>query len=402
MQGLVFFHVSWIEFIWYVLGDFASTTKVKRRDEKSDLDSPIPWENILTSLEEGVIVVDLDGTISFFNQAAEVLTEISSSQALQQSYTRLFHKNPWLIDMVKKSQPPQQSSSRTEGDFVNSWGRQIPVSLTASPLQDRYGRSLGSIMLLGDLTRRRELEEDLKRSDRLAILGTLAAGLAHEIKNPLGGIKGAAQLLRRSMARDPSLTEYTDIMIREVDRVNVLIEQLLDLSRPVNLDLIALNIHELLDDLLLLQGEILREGKVIVKKNFDPSLPPIQGDRAQLTQVFLNLIKNGLEAMNGEGCLTITTRIETDFHIREQGKRAGTFIWVDIADTGCGIKQGNLPHIFSPFFTTKNDGTGLGLAISYRIIKEHGGLIRVESREGHGTTFKVSLLVANQDKGSNG
>src|SRR5713226_330786 len=373
-------------------------TTMRRRDEKNPPSSQIPWENVLTSLEEGVIVVDLDGKICFFNQAAEVLTDLSSSQALQQLYSRLFHRNPWLIDRVKKSQPPQQSSSRTEGDFVNSWGRQIPVNLSVSPLQDQNGQSLGTILLLRDLTRRRELEEDLKRSDRLAMLGTFAAGLAHEIKNPLGGIKGAAQLLRRSMAHDRSLAEYTDIMIREADRVNLLIEQLLDLSRPVKLEMLPLNIHELLEDILLLQGKTLEESKITLKKNFDPSLPPIRGDRAQLTQVFLNLIKNALEAMKEQGCLTITTRIETDFHIREEGKRGGTFIWADIADSGSGIKEEDLTHIFSPFFTTKNNGTGLGLAISYRIIKEHGGLIRVESHEGHGATFRVSLLVADQER----
>ncbi|MGH7830509.1 MAG: two-component system sensor histidine kinase NtrB, partial [Candidatus Binatia bacterium] len=179
---------------------------------------------------------------------------------------------------------------------------------------------MGSILLLRDLTYRKELEEDLKRSDRLAMLGTLAAGLAHEIKNPLGGIRGTAQLLRRDIARDPALVEHTDIIIREVDRVNRLIEQLLDLSRPAKLDFAALNIHELLDHVLLLEQKAIRDAVVEVTKNFDPSLPPIRGDRDKLTQLFLNLVKNAAEAMNGGGRLTITTRIETDFHIREQGK----------------------------------------------------------------------------------
>ena len=364
------------------------------QNEKGDPPSQISWENMLTSLEDGVIVVDLHGKVSFYNQAAEVLTELSASQALQQPYSRLFKKNLWLIDMVKKGQPPQQSGTRGEGTFVTQGGRQTPISLAVSPLQDRYGRALGSILLLRDLTHRKELEEDLKRSDRLALLGTLAAGLAHEIKNPLGGIKGAAQLLRRSVARDSSLVEYADIMIREVDRVNLLIEQLLDLSRPAKLNLASLNVHELLDEVLLLERETAQQG-VVVKKQFDPSLPPVRGDRAQLTQVFLNLVKNALQAMEGQGCLTITTRIETDFHIREQGRERGKFIWVDIEDNGPGIEDENLPHIFSPFFTTKNSGTGLGLAICHRIIKEHGGLIRVDSRERSGATFKVSLLVAD-------
>ncbi|HEX4988574.1 MAG TPA: ATP-binding protein, partial [Candidatus Binatia bacterium] len=122
---------------------------------------------------------------------------------------------------------------------------------------------------------------------------------------------------------------------------------------------------------------------------------PIHADRAQLTQVFLNLVKNAFQAMNRGGALTVTTRVETDFHIRGQGSDRSRLIWVDIEDDGVGIKEEDLPHIFSPFFTTKNSGTGLGLAVCYRIVKEHGGLIRVESVEGKGTTFRISLVVAN-------
>ena len=369
---------------------------MKIQEERQNSSAQISWENILTSLEDGVIVVDPQGKLSFFNQAAEMITDLSASQILQQPFARLFKRNPWLIDMVKKSQSPQQSSIRGEGDISTQGERRVPVSLTVSPLRDRYGRSLGSIVLLRDLTHRKEMEEDLKRADRLAMLGTLAAGLAHEIKNPLGGIRGAAQLLRREADRIPAIAQYTDIMIREVDRVNLLIEQLLDLSRPAKLDLAPLNIHELLDDVLLLERQTVQEHKVVVKKHYDPSLPPILGDRARLTQVFLNLVKNALQAMKGQGFLEITTRIETDFHIRSQGRERGKFIWVDIEDDGPGIKDEDLPHIFSPFFTTKNSGTGLGLAICYGIVKEHGGLIRVENREGKGASFKVSLLVAEQ------
>lgn len=366
-----------------------------RDSEKGAPSSPFSWEDILTSLEDGVVVVDPRGRISFVNQAAEAIVGLSGPRALQQPYGRLFRNNPWLLAMIENSRPPFLNSTRGEGDFVNPRGRSAPLSASVSPLQDQFGRSLGSIVLLRDLTRRREMEEDLKRSDRLAMLGTLAAGLAHEIKNPLGGIKGAAQLLRRKVADDAPVVEYTDIMIREVDRVNFLLEQLLDLSQPAKLNLAPLNIHELLDQVLLLEGEAARERDTEVRKRFDPSLPPIYGDRPQLTQVFLNLVKNAFQAIGGRGCLTVTTRMETDFHIREEGKERGKFIWVDVQDNGAGIAEKNLPHIFSPFFTTKNSGTGLGLAICYRIIKEHGGLIRVESREGEGTTFKVSLRVAS-------
>jgi two-component system nitrogen regulation sensor histidine kinase GlnL len=356
----------------------------------------VSWEQILTSLEDGVITVDREGKISYFNEAAEVLTELSSSQALQKPIAQLFKQEPWLIELIKKSQPPRQESTRGEGDIVTRRGRKAPVSLTVSPLRDPQGNFIGSILVLRDWKRRRELEEDLKRADRLAMVGTLAAGLAHEIRNPLGGIKGAAQLLKRSLDRDSSLLDYANIMIREVDRVDQLIEQLLDLSRPPKLELAPLNIHEVLEYVLLLQMQAPGEQKMTVKKRFDPSLPPIRGDRAQLTQVFLNLVQNAFHATSGSGTLTITTRVETDFHIRGQGTDRSKLIWVDIEDDGIGIKEEDLAHIFSPFFTTKNNGTGLGLAICYRIVTEHGGLIRVESAEGKGTTFKISLVVANQ------
>ena len=165
--------------------------------------------------------------------------------------------------------------------------------------------------------------------------------------------------------------------------------------RPTKLELTPVNIHEVLDDVLLLETQAADKLSITVKKRFDPSLPPIRGDRAQLTQVFLNLVKNAFQAMAGGGALTVTTRLETDYHVREHGTAPNRFIWVDLADEGCGIREEDLAHIFSPFFTTKNNGTGLGLATCYRIIKEHGGTIRVESIEGRGSIFRVSLVVAD-------
>ncbi len=355
----------------------------------------ISWEQILSSVEDGVITLDRSGNVSFFNEAAETLTDLAASRALGLSFLQIFRKESWLLELIRKSFPPPQERARGEGDLVSRWGKKVPVGATVSPLLEPDGSCLGSILLVRNLTHHRELEEDLKRADRLAMVGTLAAGLAHEIRNPLGGIKGAAQLLRRSLDHDSSLIEYTNIMNREVDRVNLLIEQLLDLSRPAKLEILPLNIHQVLEDVLSLELKTHAGPTVNVKKLFDPSLPPIRGDRNRLTQVFLNLVKNGYQAMNGSGTLTITTRLDTDRHVRGQGAERSRFIWVEIADQGVGIKDEDLPYIFSPFFTTKNSGTGLGLAVCYWIIKEHGGIIRVESIEGRGSNFKVSLVVAD-------
>jgi two-component system, NtrC family, nitrogen regulation sensor histidine kinase GlnL len=208
----------------------------------------ISWEQILSGLEDGVITLDHKGDVYFLNEAAELLTDVAASHALRQPFAHIFRKERWLTELIDKSYPPHQESARGEGDLVSRWNRNVPVGVTVSPLRDRDNRFAGSILLLRSLVHRKELEEDLKRADRLATVGTMAAGLAHEIRNPLGGIKGAAQLLRRALERNPELHEYTNIMTREVDRVNLLIEQLLDLARPAKLDLAPLNIHQVIED----------------------------------------------------------------------------------------------------------------------------------------------------------
>jgi len=361
---------------------------------KSRAKTHISWEEILTDLDDGVVAADAEGNVMFFNEAAETLTEVSAGAATGQPLDQIFKHEPWLIDLARRTHPPWQKRARGEGDLITRWGRKVPVSITASPLHDRHGRYRGTVLLLRDLKHTKELEEDLKRADRLGLIGTLAAGLAHEIKNPLGGIKGAAQMVRRTAEGVSSVREFTDIMIREVDRVNQLLEQLLDLSRPAQLQLAPINIHEILEEVLWLETQTLDGRQVQVKKRFDPSLPPVRGDRAKLTQVFLNLVKNAFQAMERGGALTVTTRLETDYHVFGRDTGLNRFIWVDVADEGTGIREQDLPHIFSPFFTTKINGTGLGLATCYRLINEHGGTIRVESAEGRGSVFKVSLLVA--------
>src|SRR5690348_3913685 len=288
----------------------------------------ISWEQILANLDDGVIALNSQSKIIFFNEASEMLTDISSGTAVDQSFEKIFKREPWLIELVKTTHAPPHKRAGAEGDLVSRWGRRLPVGVTVSPLRDVQGHFIGTILLLRDIKRRKELEEDLKRADRLALMGTLAAGLAHEIRNPLGGIKGAAQLLRRSIESDSSLCKYTDIMIREVDRVNQLIEQLLDLSRPAQLTLAPINVHRILEEVLLLEAQTLGAKAITVRKNFDPSLPSIKGDRAQLTQVFFNLIKNAFQSMDKTGELTLTTRLETDFYVREEGGR-NRFIWVD-------------------------------------------------------------------------
>lgn len=359
------------------------------------------WEHILASLEEGIIVIDREERIAFFNPTAEILTGLSHSQVWLRSYTEAFANNPWAIEIVQRAFVSGQSRTAGEGELLSRTRRSTSVRLTCSPIFAGGDACLGLILVLHDLSYQKELAETAQREDRLANLGVVAAGLAHEIKNPLAGIRGAAQLLQGRVKNDASAVEYTTVMIREIDRLSGLLQQLLHLSTPVSLDIRAVNIHKVLTDVLLLEQETVPRS-VKISTHFDPSLPDVQGDEAQLAQVFRNLIKNALQALNGRrgGILTISTRMATDFHLlrsEEKGKggstRKGRFLAVDFADNGSGIAGEHLSQLFTPFFTTKSKGTGLGLAVSQRIVTQHGGTIRVESMPGQGTLFHVYLPV---------
>jgi two-component system nitrogen regulation sensor histidine kinase GlnL len=247
-------------------------------------------------------------------------------------------------------------------------------------------------MVLRDMRRIKALEDDLRHSDRLGTLGTLAAGLAHEIKNPLGGIKGSAQLLQEELGNDKRLTEFTGIIIRETERVNRLIEELLDFANPRKLSLRPINIHKILDDNIFLLSEVAKLKGITVHKEFDPSLPMIKGDKERLSQVFLNIIKNAIESIDKGGWLMISTRMGTEYQMVEREGRKGVIV-VEVSDNGKGMTQNTLDSLFTPFFSTKEKGSGLGLAISHRILKEHKGHIKIKSKAGEGTTVSVTLPV---------
>lgn len=294
--------------------------------------------------------------------------------------------------MVKRTLLSASSRTAGEGELTGKPHHRTPVRLTTSPILDRTGASLGAVLVIHDLSQQKELEENVRQVDRLAHLGMVAAGLAHEIKNPLAGIRGAAQLLQGKLMADFQAHDYTKVMIREIDRLNTLLERLLQLTALPRLERQATNIHKVLTDVLLLEKETVPPN-ITILTSFDPSLPEVFGDEAQLTQVFRNLIKNALQALTNQpdATLTITTRMETNFHIFYPSNRRGRLLSIDVEDNGPGIAPEHLSLLFTPLFTTKSGGVGLGLAISQHIITEHGGTIRAESEPGKGALFKVIL-----------
>ena len=226
-----------------------------------------------------------------------------------------------------------------------------------------------------------EIEEQLRRADRLTALGELAAGMAHEFRNPLGSIRGTAEILQDGIDPADPRAEFARILVKEVDRLNRVVQDFLDFARPASAEercSECIDVNEALREILLLTQQPASKSGVDVRLDAG-GLPLLSGHREQLKQAFLNLILNALQAMPAGGSLTVTTAVE-EADVR-----------IDFADTGQGIAPADLPRIFNPFFTTRRDGTGLGLAITHRIVQGHGGRIDVASRVGEGTTITLRL-----------
>jgi two-component system nitrogen regulation sensor histidine kinase GlnL len=362
---------------------------------------PVQLQNVLASLGDAVILADEDDRITLFNQAAEELTGVPEAQALHRACSEVFTSAPAIATMVERTRTLGQSQSCGE-EALKVGQRRVPVRLSCSPIWGSDGNVHGVALVIQDLSYQKKLEDEARRNETLARLGGLVAGLAHEIKNPLGGIKGAAQLLAKRFADQPEIGEYTGVMIREIDRLSQLVEQLLTLGAPVAANLESINIHKIIHEVRALMATEFATKHIGVRLEIDPSLPELRGEEALLTHVFLNLVKNALEAMPEHGMLTITTRMETDFHIlRRAAARAGTtgadgsgkFLRVEVADTGPGFPEEDIERIFEPFFTTKPRGSGLGLAICERIVAVHGGDIRAENRRHGGAAITVTLPV---------
>lgn len=351
------------------------------------------YANIIDSVSDGVIALDHDGRLILMNPAAEELSGLSRRMAEGKPFSDLFREEPQLLELVAKATTTGMSVSDHENIVLRRAVPPIPVSVSLSPLLNRNGARLGMIVVMRDLTNIRELEAAVRHADRLSSIGTLAAGLAHEIKNPLGGIKGAAQLMGQEIEQESDLHDYLRVMLKETERVNRIVEELLHLAAPRRLRQEPVNLHKVIGDIILLQKEVARSRQISFLTDFDPSIPPIMGDEELLTQLLLNLVKNALEASGTDGKIRVSSRIVSEYRMNQKGEGRGRsrMVSIEIHDNGPGIRKEHLDQLFTPFFTTKSSGTGLGLAICQKIVAEHRGMIKVESEPEHGTTFTVLL-----------
>ncbi|MBI4390517.1 MAG: PAS domain S-box protein [candidate division NC10 bacterium] len=350
------------------------------------------YEDLLASLQDGVVVVDADLVILAVNPAAEELLGRSATSAMGRALPALMGPGTLLPVLAARALETGRAHAEHGAALTRADGEQVWVSAVVSLLADPGGRPRGCVLALRDLTRIRDLEEQLRQADRMAALGALAAGLSHEIRNPLMGIRGAAQLLASDPALPAAFREHSGIILREVDRLNALVEGILGFARPHPARLTPCNLNQVLEEVLVLEEGGLTERGVRVRRVYDPQIPPVQGDAAQLYQVFLNLVRNAGEAMPGGGELTL----QTSYERRSPRCRGVSVAVAEVRDQGSGLGPEASAHLFEPFFTTKEKGTGLGLAICQRIVQEHRGVIEVQSEAGKGTCFAVLLPLAGE------
>lgn len=364
--------------------------------------SPREYAMILENIEDAVIALDQQGHINLFNPAAQDYIGLSEKQCLGLLFFERFRHQKTLCKLARIALTQGRSISDHEAVILRMPGtKPRPVSTTVSPVFSSDGTQKGVVLILRDQTQIRSLEETVRRTDRLSMVGTMAAGLAHEIKNPLGGIKGAAQLLQMELDKNSELQEYTELMIRETDRVNRIIEELLDLSRPRKPQAGKVNISQILDEIVMLQKQAFTDRSISLKLQLDPSIPDISGDRDLLVRLFLNLIKNAGEASPDGEIIIIESRIDSEYQMSFPGARPTPMVLITISDNGPGIPQQKLDQIFTPFYTTKDSGSGLGLPICQKIITDHGGFMQFESRAEGGISVKVSLpLLSNRNETS--
>ncbi|MBF0341425.1 MAG: PAS domain-containing protein [Magnetococcales bacterium] len=336
-------------------------------------------------LTMGVVGVDARGVVRVVNDAAEKLLGKPRGRLIGQDLALLLPGHPVAMELMSRARTLGMPCRTRDARLTPAPDRMVAVALTAVPLLTPDGAWIGAMLQMEEQGASERIEEGKRIHDALDSLGDLAMTVAHEVKNPLAGIRGAAQLLEgRASGADAACVE---LIRAEVDRVSRLLDDLLGLAEKQLVRERDLNIHEILDHVTRL---CVSAGERPPQADFDPSLPPVRGDRDQLIQLFLNLVKNGMQAAGSEGRVRILTRFSQRSRM-EQGRRR-RHIEIEVRDNGPGVPEEMRQRIFLPFVSTKSNGTGLGLAICQKIVQAHAGLLEMESVPGN-TIFRVLLPV---------
>jgi len=339
-------------------------------------------DNVVENMPIGLIALDDRHRIATCNHIAESVLQLSASYVMGKNAAQMLPIRLW--EVVKRFDELDHVIEE-DIDCTLADGSVIPLEIGASILQDANGVFLGYILLFKDLTEVRSLRREIDKNQRLASLGRLAAGVAHEIRNPLSSIKGFATYFKERYPDTPQDQKTANIMIAEVDRLNRVVGQLLEFARPVPVSPKSTSLQDLVDDSVRLIEQKVKEKQITVKTLNSVKVDKAVIDPDRINQVLLNLYLNAIESMEPGGELGVELSADEENHRIE----------IRVSDTGCGIPGKHLSRIFDPYFTTKSTGTGLGLAIAHNIMEAMGGKIDISSRAGKGTTFCVTIPISH-------
>ncbi len=363
------------------LSDRHSSGEELRETAKTLASLRLLHERIIESIRSGLITTDLDGTIFTFNAAAAEITGHHADQVTGENIAVIFGDIRGPIAMSIGAASAGEQAPRFETELSTPEGFLVRVGYSIAHLYSREGEASGLIITFQDVTQIRSMEENVRRKDRLAAVGRVAAGLAHEIRNPLGAMRGAIQVLESSTQAGSSQAGLMDIILKESDRLNGIITNFLSYARPATAEFADVDIHEVLRETLMLlrHGPDVNDRHEIIDAAGDTPIT-MSGDASQLKQIFWNLSRNAMLAMPDGGKLTVSIEKILDNRIR-----------ISFADTGCGMPPEQVERLFEPFSSSRTGGTGLGLSIVYQIVRDHFGTISVRSLENKGTTIVIDL-----------
>jgi PAS domain S-box-containing protein len=344
-------------------------------------------ESIFQSIGSGIMVTHVNDTITYVNRAGERILGFSKNELIGKPLSSLsLREKQSVVQSLLNN--PEDLDTRREGWMRKKNGAEFPVGFSINNHLDNRGESIGKIVIFRDLTSIYKIQEEFLRMDRLSSLGKLSSGIAHELRNPLAGIKTTAQALGEEMTGEDPRREYLQRITKEIDRLNELLKTFFSFAKPQKLNLTPCHVRDIINEIIpFLIKEIADKG-IRFEEKYDPHLPRIKADKTQMHQVFLNLFLNAIQAMPEGGELKIG--VSSFVSAGGDGPRQN-FVKAVVSDTGKGIPPHMIDRIFDPFFTTKPKGIGLGLSIAYQIINKHGGTIKVESEWEKGTSFVITL-----------
>lgn len=353
------------------------------------------FRQLVVSMRNGVIAIHRDGTLALMNEEAYRIFSLERGpDDMGRPFSEVFRERPDLIRVLSATFEMTTLPNRAELRLKDI---DRVIGYTLSQVKNDDGEAIGAVLFFKDLTRVEQLEERERLRDRLASLGEMAAGIAHELKNPLAGIEVMAGLLRRQVPDTPDTQALLADIMSEAKLANAIVVEMLEFVRPIRLQLEQTDVADILHQSVALAERKVSRGGTSVKSIVQRELPLIDGDHHQLCQVFMNLLANAFEALDGQGTITLTAAsqaVEQDPAFAGDPEAPKTFVVVDVTDDGPGVPADLQDRIFNPFFTTKPTGSGLGLPIVRKIVDAHDGRIDLSSERGKGTRFRVTLPVS--------